>query len=228
MMMGLVGCGANNEGATNSGESNRMLPVGYYSNENHSGDGNVRINDDNDGPLTEIMDNTYGSNGLRSVSNEDGKQQKENNNNMFNREPRFSRNDANYHGHLKRNNGPTRSSYYTAYDGKLAEQIRNTAAKVENVQDAEASIKDNRVIVAVILEDASKERETKAAVRDALKPQMGGKSLTVVTDEGTYSRIRTIDHSLREGNPKEEITHDMNNMFRSIGNRTNQNVPITQ
>ncbi len=57
----LAGCGADNDEA---GQNRDTVPIGYYSNENHdNGRGFFRHEDDNDGPLTEIMDHTFGKEG---------------------------------------------------------------------------------------------------------------------------------------------------------------------
>lgn len=215
MALGLTACG-NNDEATN-GDNTSPLPMGYYSNEHHeeSGGNTDWINEDNDGPATELMDHTLGGEGeestIRGVNNEtapDGKY----------RDTLFSRNDRNYHGHLNNLNGGARSAYYTNYNGELAKKIGATAASVVNVADVRALIHGEQVLVAAVLEDQGRVNETKASIEDAVSPQLKGKSLTITTDDSTYSRIRTIDNDLREGGPKDMINEEIDNIFKSINN----------
>jgi spore cortex protein len=220
MALGLVACGTNNEGASDNGQGNQPLPMGYYSNENHeeSGGNADWLNEDNDGPLTEMMDHTIGGESqdreIRGVNNNAAPQGKHGN-------TLFSRSDKNYHGHLNGNNSEARSSYYTNYDGNLAKKVGKEAATVVNVTDARAVIHDNQVIIGAILEDPQRADETKSSIRDAVKRHVNGKSVTVVTDEGTYNRIRTIDNTLREAGPRDQVNEDIDNMFRSINNEDN-------
>lgn len=225
--IGMAGCGLNDESARQNKQTDGALPMGYYSNENHGNGGNARLNEENDGPLVEMMDHTFGAEGNQTGQMNNGNTIRGNeDNNIFNREPRFRRSDANYHGHLDQNNDGARSSYYTAYDGTLSFKINDAVSKVENVKDVRTAVKGNKVIVAAVLENNSNEQKTKTAIRKAVQPQLNGKSLTIVTDEGTFSRIRTIDNSLRDGGPKDQIEQDITNMFRSVGNRVNENNPL--
>lgn len=223
LTIGLAGCGSTDQGAMGSNQSDGALSMGYYSNENHGNGGNVRINEENDGPLVEIMDHTFGTEGNQIRQDTDGNVIRKNDQNIFNRQPGFRTSDVNYHGHLDQNNDGARSSYYTAYDGNLSKTIANAASKVKNVKDVRSVVKGNKVIVATILENNSDEQTTKRAIAKAVKRHLNGKSLTIVTDEATFSRIRTIDNSLRDGVPKDQVQQDINNMLRSVENRTNKN-----
>ena len=63
LLVGLVGCG-NGDQTAKDGRTNEPLSVGYYSNENHENKGgNAVLLDgaDNDGPVTEIMDHSLGT-----------------------------------------------------------------------------------------------------------------------------------------------------------------------
>lgn len=58
----LTGCGADRD---ETGQNKNTVPIGYYSNENHEKErGFFRHEDDNDGPLTEMMDHTWGKEGI--------------------------------------------------------------------------------------------------------------------------------------------------------------------
>ncbi|MDQ0156097.1 YhcN/YlaJ family sporulation lipoprotein [Robertmurraya andreesenii] len=219
LSIGLVACG-NNEGA-NNGRKNNVVPMGYYSNENHekSGGNANWLNQDNDGPLTEMMDHTFGgegqNNGLRGINNQAAPQGRGNIDTLF------SRSDQNYHGHLNDNNGRAKSGYYTAYDGNLAKKISHTANSVVNVGDARTVVHKDHVLIGAVLEDPRREHETKAAIRDAVDPHLKGKSLTIVTNESSYNQIRSIDNSLRSGEQWYKLDKDLGNMFRQIKNTGN-------
>lgn len=246
MTVGLVGC-ANNDGAVENRYSNQSQPMGYYSNENHRTGGNANVYNDNDGPLVEIMDRTFGNTGVqnrqpRSRALQSNERTGNNGNpenpskplakydkNFFQRDNRFSRSDANYHGHLDDNTRQPKSSYYTAYEGDLAEKIGDVTASVNNVEDVRSVVYGSDVLIAVDLADYSQEVETKVAIREAVDPYLRGRSCTVVTDEGTFSRIRNIDNDLRDGGPREQIDMDVKNMFQGLkariynrGRNTNQ------
>lgn len=214
LAVGLAGCG-NNDGAAGDREANETIPIGYYSNENHgNGGGNARINEENDGPLTEFMDHTFGTEGNQQKIQNGGQKGIKKTNNT--RAQKFSRSDINYHGHLNDVNGGARSSYYTAYDGNLMKKIANEAASVENVNDARSVIHENKVILAAVLKDYHREKETVKAIRNAVEPYLDGKSLKIITREGDYSRIKTIDNTLREGGPKDQVDQDIDNLFQSM------------
>lgn len=227
----LVGC--SQDEATN-GNQQISQPFGYYSNENHNGGGNARIYNENDGPLVEIMDHSLGEEGQRSRENrrqhlmqkdEAGnpanptvpraKQDK----NFFERDNRYSHADANYHGHLDDQTRKARSSYYTAYEGDLAEKIGDVTAKVPNVEDVRSVVYGSNVLIAVDLTNYDRDVETKADITKAVQPYLRGRSVQVVTDEGTFSRIRNIDNDLRDGGPRETIDADIKGMFRTLKSR---------
>ncbi|MBS4191445.1 YhcN/YlaJ family sporulation lipoprotein [Bacillus sp. FJAT-49705] len=206
MSLGIAGCGMNDEAAVQDRYNDSMQPVGYYSNENHDNrGGNAQILDgaDNDGPVTEMMDHTMG---------EEGQAYRNNGNNTF------SRNDENYHGHLGYNVRQAKSSYYEAYDGKLVEKI-NKAAHVSNVKDVQSVVKGNDVLIAVLLVDNDREKETIANIRQAVQPYLNGKKSTIVTNPSTYNRIKVIDNDLRDGGPRDQINLDIDNLFSTNANK---------
>ena len=231
MTMGLAGCGTN-EDASVDRKNEIGQPMGYYSNENHGNrGGNVRVEDgtDNDGPLTEMMDHTLGAegknNGSNRMENNARRVRNENTGNptvpladrdrsFLQRDNRFSHSDANYHGHLDDNTRQAKNSYYQAYEGELAEKIGNVAASVPNVEDVRSVTYGSDVLIAVDLNDYDKEEQTKEAIHEAVQPYLRGRSATVVTDEGTFSRLRNIDNNLRDGGPREQIDWDLKSLFR--------------
>lgn len=233
---GLSACGANgDQGAQDDG---RAHPLAYYSNRD-SENGNARTLDNREGPLTEIYDYSYGDEG-REINNQRQTRlqtRDENGNppnpsvpladhdhNFFQRDNRFSHGDANYHGHLDDNTSQPRSSYYYAYEGDLSEKIADTTGLVRNVEDVRSVIYGSNVLIAVDLTDYSREQETKRDIQKAVRPYLRGRSCTVVTDEGTFSRIRNLDNDLRDGGPHEQINLDMKDLFRTLKERANNRI----
>ena len=236
LTFGLVGCNQNE--ATDRNQSNISQPFGYYSNENHNNGGNAKIYNENDGPLVEIMDHSFGEEGQRSRNDQKKllMQKDEAGNpgnptvpranydkNFFERDNRYSRADANYHGHLDDQTRKARSSYYTAYEGDLAEKIGDVTAKVPNVEDVRSVVYGSNVLVAVDLTNYDRDIETKAEIAKAVQPYLRGRSVQVVTDEGTFSRIRNIDNDLRDGGPRESIDTDIKGMFKTLKSRIQGN-----
>lgn len=209
LSIGLAGCGVNdNETAVQDRRNNTVQPVGYYSNDNdngRNGGGNARILDetDNDGPITEWMD--------QSLNDRDQHYLRLQNNG-------FVRGDANYHGHLSDNGRKPRSSYYEGYDGNFINKI-NGAAHVNNVRDVQSLVNGNEVLIAVNLADNDKKKETVAKVRKAVQPYLNGKKAHIVTDPTTYNRIKVIDNDLREGGPRDQINLDTKNIFNALKKR---------
>lgn len=206
MSFSLVGCGTNDESAEQERNRNGMQPVGYYSNENHERNrgGNATILDgtDNDGPMTELMDHSFGLEG-------------EKNQNQL-----FSRDDYNYHGHLGQNVRKVESQYYyEAYEGRLVEKINNAVANVNNVDDVQTVIHGNNAIIAVKLANDRRENATKAAIQRTVRPLLNGKTSKIVTDASNLSRLRNIDSNLRDWGPKDQIYLDIDNLFRTDNNR---------
>ena len=112
LVIALAGCNINDETALQDKRTERTLPIGYYSNENHEKNGgNAIILDgaDNDGPLVEIMDHTLGkeserNNSVMRSNNSDSEMNplapvNERKNTRLG-EPMFGQRDENYHGHL--------------------------------------------------------------------------------------------------------------------------------
>jgi spore cortex protein len=217
-------------GAENAAErqnDNPYEPMGVYSNEGH---GNDR-NENRDGPLTEWYDHSIGQEGQAiregkrqylQVKDEDGNPQNpskplaDNDRNFFLQDGRASHGDANYHGHLDDNSRKARQSYYTAYEGDLAEKIGDVTASVENVNDVRSVTYGTDVLIAVDLDDHDRFEQTKRDIEQAVQPYLKGRTVTVAADEGTFSRLRNIDNDLRDGGPREAIQMDVHDIIRSI------------
>ncbi|PAE21695.1 hypothetical protein CHH80_04530 [Bacillus sp. 7504-2] len=225
IVLSLGACGNNDEAV--DGRDRQPLAIGYYSNEHHEEDGGNTnwLNEDNDGPVTELMDHTIAgegrNNGIRGINNEAAPGGEYNH-------TLFSRDDQNYHAHLNDNNSGARSSYYTAYNGRLAQRVGNIATTVVNVADARAVVHRERIIVGAVLEDPLRAEETKAAIVDAIEPYADGRIVSVTTNDSTYSRIRTIDNQLRDGGPRDMVDEEIDHMFKTISNERNRSVEYNQ
>jgi spore cortex protein len=231
MTLGLTACNTGEEEAQNK-YTDSYEPLGFYSNEGHGGD----EKDDRDGPLTEMYDHSaVGREGkdIRQKKREYLQVKDENGNprnpsapladydkGFFEQDARASHGDANYHGHLDDNTRKANRSYYTAYEGDLAEKIGDVTGKVDNVSDVRAVAYGSDVLIAVELQNHSKKAEeaTKTDIKKAVKPYLNGRSVSVVVDEGTFSRVRNIDNDLRDGGPFEAINLDIHNMIKSMKN----------
>jgi spore cortex protein len=105
--------------------------------------------------------------------------------------------DTNYHGHLSQNSGNSGVTTDPNFQDKFSNKVRKKVAAITNVQDVRSVAYGNSVIVAVTLVDKSKAAETIKAIRDAVKPYADGKSITVVTDEGTLGSDRNIKNDIQ-------------------------------
>ncbi len=261
MSIGLAGCG-NDESAVQDRNTERAQPFGYYSNENHHNGGNVQILDDNDGPITEMMDHTLGTEGtndrrqILDVKDENGNPGNptlplaENDRNFFERDNRFSRSDANYHGQLdgnqagvmgtKRNqtriqgtNDRTRNldqvstqnnrvkdgnqtriqnTSPTVNDVNLSTKLNKTVLSVANVKEVQSIVHNNNVVIAVDLDDDRDELKTKQRIQQAVKTYTKGKKVTIVTDQGSFTRVRNMNNN---GAFRDEDNQDLRNIIQS-------------
>lgn len=181
--------GCNNNAGTNQYNDN-LNPVGYYSNEKINDD---RTGLDNDGPVTEIMDRNAGKNNINQTVPLVNEDQHFNNRNVDN------------------------SSYYNSYDGKLAKKIENRAEKVKNVNDATVAIRDNDVLIALAA-DETNQKSMSEQVKKAVQPLAKGKTVHVVTDKGTFSRVEDFNDNLRNNvGPIDRFETDLNDIFDTIG-----------
>ncbi|MFJ7753242.1 YhcN/YlaJ family sporulation lipoprotein [Peribacillus muralis] len=134
---------------------------------------------------------------------------------LYDKDDAYSKRDRNYHGHESK---PLRakSSYYNAYEGNLADRVNQTANSVDPVVDARAVIMKNEMLVALLLDDYSQAQEIKEAVKQKIGPLSQGRTLYVTTDEGVYFRTMTLDNNLRDGDTRDLIIQDANDMFDNL------------
>ncbi|MFS0861705.1 YhcN/YlaJ family sporulation lipoprotein [Fredinandcohnia sp. 179-A 10B2 NHS] len=125
--------------------------------------------------------------------------------------------DRNYHSHLNDNNHRVRTSgYYDRDSGNLVQKITDRASKVKNVDDARAIVTEDNILVAVDTND-NNDKRVKDAVKKAVMPLAKGRNINIVTDEGTFTRVRDIDNDIRNGNTRESVDADIRDLFNNIG-----------
>jgi spore cortex protein len=204
LLVGVTGC-ANDNNRTGNG-NNLARPIGYYSNENHANN-DYGILRDNDGAVTEIMDHNLGVED-QAINEKNSRQMQtrdENGNppnptvpraktdrNFFQRDNRFSTSDLNYHGHLSAKNGNNGVVTNPEFQDRFTAKIRNKVENIDNVRNVRSVAYGNTVIVSVSLHDNDRAAETKRAIQKAVHPYAKGKTVQVITDEGTMGRDRNI------------------------------------
>ncbi|WP_246145504.1 YhcN/YlaJ family sporulation lipoprotein [Bacillus rubiinfantis] len=217
LLAGVTGCGNDNDRSSGASVSNPIQHVGYYSNENHSNQRNSLFRD-HDGPVTEMMDHTFGDEDqivneqrekLLQTRDENGhppnptKPLATEDRNFFLRDNRFSRSDMNYHDHLNRNIANTGTSVNNEFQDDVTDSIRNRVADVDNVRGIRSVSYGNSIIIAVTFMDNSKAAETKRAIQKAVRPLVAGKAINVISDEGTLGRDRNIHNDVPQRKPLE-------------------------
>ncbi|MGM1032087.1 MAG: YhcN/YlaJ family sporulation lipoprotein [Bacillota bacterium] len=134
---------------------------------------------------------------------------------LYNKDDAYSTSDRNYHGHeskpLK-----AKSSYYNSYEGSLADRVNGVVNKVEQVSDARTIIMQDEMLVALLLDDYSQAKDVKQRIKKEIGPLTNGRTLYVTTDEGVYFRTMTLDNNLRDGDTREMIILDANDMFDNL------------
>ncbi|WP_462412359.1 YhcN/YlaJ family sporulation lipoprotein [Neobacillus sp. Marseille-QA0830] len=212
MLSGAAGCANNDEIGRNRVDNNGGRPLGYYSNENHS-DKNYEVLRDNDGPMVDFLDHTFGDEDQENTRNklqtkdENGnpynptKPLAKTDRNFFQRDNRFSTSDMNYHGHLNKQIGNAGVSTSPGYQENVTDNIRNKVADVDNVRSIRSVSYGNTITVSVKLQDDSKAADTKRAIQDAVKPYANGRQVQVIFDEGSLGRDRNINNQQRQPEP---------------------------
>lgn len=207
---GLAACGIESE--SGYGGNNRYEPQGYFSNAGHKD-----ANDRHDGPLTEWYDHSVGKE-QRTIREEkdrylqagDGHGHPQNPSKPLAKEDKsfFERDneqpynsDANYHGHKSVQNVQKKNSYYTNYNGKLAEKLTSKAEEVDGVLDAQTFIGDKEITVALQVAKNRDAKAVKSQVKQTIERYAKGAPVQVADDIGTFNYIRVLDNDLRDGGP---------------------------
>ncbi|KKB34543.1 YhcN/YlaJ family sporulation lipoprotein [Bacillus thermotolerans] len=206
---GLAACGGEEESGY-GGHVNEYEPQGYYSNASHGDD------DRHDGPMTEWYDHSVGQEAKnlreekeRYLHVEEGEHPQNPSKPLTYEDHGFLErdnkhphsNDVNYHGNRGMSDIQAKNSYYTNYNGKLAETVAKKAEAVEGVKAARAFISKKEMVVAAQLRKESNPEAVRKEVRRLVKDYADGRELKVTTDNGTFNYIRNLDNSLRDGGP---------------------------
>ncbi|WHX89941.1 YhcN/YlaJ family sporulation lipoprotein [Peribacillus simplex] len=134
---------------------------------------------------------------------------------LYDKDDAYSKSDRNYHVHesipLK-----AKSSYYNSYEGAFADKVNGIAKKEEPVNDARTIIMKDEMLVALRLDDYSQAKDVKERIKTEIGPLTNGRTLYVTTDEGVYFRTMTLDNNLRDGDTREMIILDANDMFDNL------------
>jgi spore cortex protein len=211
-LLGAAGCAGNNRSDVNERTNDNVRPIGYYSNENHQNN-TSDLFADNDGPMTELMDHTLGAEGQVTDSQKRrALQTRDENGNPPNptkplsahdqflkKDNRFSTGDVNYHDQLNQNINNTGNTTDPQTLGRISDQIRQKVLTVKNVQDVRSVVYGSSVLISVDLIDKSKAGSTKKAIQKVVKPYVNKRAVTVITDEGTFSRDRNNQTGVRAG-----------------------------
>jgi spore cortex protein len=187
----VAGCAGNNRADVKNRYNDNARPIGYYSNENHPNQ-SPRVFTDNDGPITEMADHSLGDEGrntnikTRNINNSPP-------NPFFDKQGTVpNRND---NATVQRNN---RIPAGTNKNGEISDQIRKKAASVSNVRDVRSVVYGSNVYISVQLLDKTRAKQTKQAIRKAVRPYTDGRAVTVITEEGTFDNEQNINNDLQE------------------------------
>jgi spore cortex protein len=218
----LITACSQNESIPKKNKENSFQSVGYTN-------GGKGI--DHDGPMMELLDYSTGSadhiydnNFLLPSGHPDAygkytsspeKEYTNTNQNPYIR-------DINYHGHLNDESSAARSSYYNAYEGRLADDVTRAADSVPNIRDARTIVDRNNIIVSLVLKNQDQREKTKREAEAAAAPYAKGRNLVVFTDIGTYYRVRSLDNDLRNGGPHDAVDLDTKDILKSRNAQQNQ------
>ncbi|WP_243290679.1 YhcN/YlaJ family sporulation lipoprotein [Bacillus sp. FJAT-47783] len=193
----LAACNVGDNNAMDTRYNDNVQPIGYY-----TGDREQNNQDfiDNDGPLTEMFDGgmedtNYGNRSPLTVGDRD----------RTNNIGKYDRDSYNYHGHLGNNT--------LNENNRLAERISDQVAKLKNIEDVNTLVTENNVVVAVDTNDRN-DVDVKERVKTVAENIARGKNINVVTDEGTFTRVRNINRGLDNG---DDMNNDIRDLFDDIG-----------
>lgn len=201
MILSLVGC--------SSGDGDQS--IGYFSNEHWKKDnqGEVRfIDHESDGIFIEMLD--------RTTRNE-WKGMKENRRRKL-EQAIYNRHSGEYRYSLEELERPLHANFFEQYDGDLSMEIEQLATTIVNVADAHAIIYQNKIILAVVLEDLTRAKETKEKIIDVMDKYSNGKELHVVMDDHVYEQVQKIDERLRKGAPIAHVKQEIDKLLGTVSN----------
>ncbi|MFN2745083.1 YhcN/YlaJ family sporulation lipoprotein [Bacillus sp. z60-18] len=194
---GLSACGTNN--AMDNRYDNNARPIGYYSNDADRNDGF-----DNDGPVTDMLENMNGRNGTTNVTNRNG-------NPVPTGDGTYSRGDMNYHNHLV---GTLNTGYDKPQNRKISRNITKRINQMNNIDESQAVVTDETVIIAVRadknLSDADRNQ-----MRQIAKRYAGDRTVQIAADNGTFTRLREMNDDPQNVRDRGNTTNDHVNRLRN-------------
>lgn len=185
MTAGLTACGANDNAINDTRNNGNTRPIGYYTNENDAdrqGEGIV----DNDGPVTELMEDQNGGNrNTTNVNNRDRVTADD-------RVPLATDGTYNNTNNRNMNRNVTNNGYDNQENRRLAAKIANRVKQVKNVNDTQVKVTDDRVVVAVRShrEFTKSDREN---VAKAARNYANGRDVQVSTDKRLFTRLHKMN-----------------------------------
>lgn len=216
LLAGLVGCTANNQ-AGDQNQEDVLNTGGYDSNEKD----NLVRQITYQAPIGQVVHDYNEADQIQENLTRNGENptipRSDYGNGFLFQERNFSQKDRNYHGHITPLR--TKSSYYNAYEGRLVDAIMKQANKVDHVKESCAIVRDQELIVTLLLDDYSRDAAiaAKEEVESRVQPMAGNRTLYVLTDQGVYYRTTVLDNKLRGGGPKEQVILNVENMMETLG-----------
>ncbi|MCY8118525.1 YhcN/YlaJ family sporulation lipoprotein [Bacillus spizizenii] len=185
MTAGLTACGANDNAQNDTRNNGNTRPIGYYTNENDAdrqGEGMV----DNDGPVTELMEDQNGGNqNTTNVNNRDRVTADD-------RVPLATDGTYNNTNNRNMNRNATNNGYDKQENRRLAAKIANRVKQVKNVNDTQVMVTDDRVVVAV-RSHTDFTKSDRGNVAKAARNYANGRDVQVSTDKGLFRRLHKMN-----------------------------------
>ncbi|WP_307892149.1 YhcN/YlaJ family sporulation lipoprotein [Bacillus swezeyi] len=194
---GLSACGTNN--ALDTRNDNNTRPIGYYSNDADRDDGF-----DNDGPVTEMLENMNGRNGTTNVTNR-------NDNPVPTGDGTYSRGDMNYHNHLV---NTANTGYDKPQNRKISRDITKRINKMNNIDESQVAVTNETVIIAVRA-DKNLSNDERNQIRKTAKTLAGDRTIQIAEDNGTFTRLREMNDSPQNLRDRGDTTNDHLNRMRN-------------
>ncbi|ATH92630.1 sporulation protein [Bacillus glycinifermentans] len=190
---GLSACGYNNAMDTR----NNTRPVGYYSNDPERDAGF-----DQDGPVTDMMENMNGRNGTTNVSND---------NRIPTGDGTYSRGDMNYHNHLV---NAANTGYNTPQNRNISRNITERVNKMDDINESQAVVTDQTVIIAVRA-DKRLTNDDKNQIRKTAKDFAGNRTVQITADNGAFTRLREMNNNFQNVWDRGDTTNEHLNRLRN-------------
>ncbi|MGN9864404.1 YhcN/YlaJ family sporulation lipoprotein [Bacillus swezeyi] len=194
---GLSACGTNN--ALDTRNDNNTRPIGYYSNDADRDDGF-----DNDGPVTEMLENMNGRNGTTNVTNR-------NDTPVPTGDGTYSRGDMNYHNHLV---NTANTGYNNPQNRKISRDITQRINKMNNIDESQVVVTNETVIIAVRA-DKNLSNDERNQIRITAKTLAGDRTIQIAEDNGTFTRLREMNDSPQNLRDRGDTTNDHLNRMRN-------------